>query len=68
MQSRRTAEGCDSHSLRIDLGACLRLFMPACPLKVSSSCRIKVKLSISWLSSELMVEVAVMDWEGGDKV
>lgn len=28
----------------------------------------KGKLSISWLSSELMFEVAVKDWEGGDKV
>lgn len=28
----------------------------------------KGNLTISWLSSELMVEVAVMDWEGSDKV
>lgn len=28
----------------------------------------KGNLSISWLRSELMIEEAVMDWEGGDKV
>lgn len=42
VQLRRTAEGWDSHSLSAILRCCLRLFMPACSLKVIRSCRIKV--------------------------
>jgi len=43
------------------------LLVPACPLKLSGRCRIKVNLSISCLSSRPLVEVTVMNWEAAEK-